>query len=176
MICIDAYGDLHRTPEEAIQYSKFYDGEAELLFSQKPDIQNVFKTARIIGDLGSGTGASALFEHRICPDARIITIDNAKRPFSEILRLLEGKHEEHQFISIAQFALTNKKQFDILFAVKSSHAIKSGDIEGLTKCLKPKGFLFQIHGDVELPPIVSQYFVPVWGERDYPTTILWQKI
>ncbi len=161
----DSLGDLHSTPKEAITYSHFFNSKGEMAMRAFPEARAFFQQAKLVADLGCGTASSTIFAHGLSPNAEIITVDNQHKPYSEVVELLQGKHQAHHLETIQRFLSNTDQTFDVVYIVKASHAVKEGDVEKLAKHTNANGFILQIDGDVELPPNMSNYYDPVWFDK-----------
>lgn len=130
-----------------------------------PEARTYFQQARLVADLGCGTGSSAIFAHGMSPNADIVTVDNQHKPYPEVIELLNGKHQSHHLETVQRFLDTTDQVFDVVYIVKASHAIKETDVAKLAQHTDRNGFVLQIDGDVELPANMRDFYDPVWFDK-----------
>ena len=170
------FEDFHESMTDVERYSSFYDSKAEFAFHRCPEARDFFERAQMVADLGCGTGASTLFIARICPSAKIVTVDNSTQPLDAVTQKLGKRFQNHFPVSVHEFLKKSHQKFDVMFLVKSSHALRSGDCQKLAEHTKKDGYLMQVDGDVKLPEQIGEYFQQLWIDEQ-PITInsLWRK-
>ncbi len=176
----EPFGDLHATPEDAVEYSEFYEPFIRLHFSQFPEAQSYFTRAKKVCDLACGSGASAIFIAKHCPQAQIVTVDDRKTIFPELIQQLRGKHSRHEKTSVSSFLESASDTFDVAFLVKAPNVIYPRDCANLARRIHNGGFVLELNDDKQLPGEMSQYFDPVSDisnavGKSYMTDILWRK-